>query len=132
MAGSSIADGGRLRPPRLCVPLLLAPFAQCPNSISEPEAQARVWASRDTSLACASGSEIELGHYPRTPTSSRECKNPIESMVCPCRERQDHRDGEHTMPAANNPFGSRSILKTSAGDATVYRLDALAKAGVGD
>src|SRR5262245_31824750 len=61
-----------------------------------------------------------------------DAKNPIESMVYIRREGMTgERDGEHAMQTASNPFGSRAILKSSAGDATIYRLDALEKAGVG-
>src|SRR5262245_40122989 len=33
--------------------------------------------------------------------------------------------------STQNAFGSRAALKTSAGDVTIFRLDALEKAGVG-
>src|SRR5688572_33346957 len=36
------------------------------------------------------------------------------------------------MPITTNAFGSESTLKTKGGDIAINRLDALAKAGVGD
>ncbi len=36
------------------------------------------------------------------------------------------------MSDASNPFGSQATLKTAGGDVTLYRLDALEKAGLGD
>ncbi len=35
------------------------------------------------------------------------------------------------MSTPNDPFGARSTLKTAGGDVTIYRLDALEKAGIG-